>query len=1008
MTFIADLHIHSRFSMATSRALNIAHLSLWAKRKGIHVLGTGDFTHPKWREELARDLAYDEKSGFYRPRPTSTDPVIPENAQEPYFCLQTEISSIYKRGGKTRKVHNLVFVPNMEIADKLSRRLALIGNINSDGRPILGLDSRDLLELVLESSPQSILIPAHIWTPWFSLFGSKSGFNTLEECYGDLSSHIFALETGLSSDPAMNRHWSALDKYALISNSDAHSGPNLGREANLFAGEPSYKGMFTALRNSALRKDKGDGTCQFLGTCEFYPEEGKYHLDGHRACGIVFEPRESLKHGNLCPACGKPLTIGVLHRVMELADRLDPATLPNEPVSRMLVPLPEVISQILGQKPGSVKVQTRYEKTLHELGTEMEILCSLPEENIRAYWEPLGEAVSRLRAGKVLVNSGFDGQYGVVNIFTDDERKDLAYGKIHALPGFNADRAVSRLVHSRHQIAMEKLAVSPSKLASIELSAEQQAAIKAGPLPVFVIAGPGAGKTRCLIERTIHLMRNTPPDKILAITYTRRAAEEMRDRLAPHLKKRKKQPCCDTLHALAWRILKEKYPYRLMGEYESFAMFKCANQELTAKEVEAAWRELTVAREQCQELSASLKIFSDKYDKYKGKDAHKRDIDFCDLLELLCLENLRGRWREVLVDEMQDLSPLQLKAISSLLPEDGKGFFGIGDPDQAIYSFRGAFKDILSSLRALWSELDVLRLGQSWRSAQNILDMAKAALGSDSPPLHSRCAHTAELRIFQADDERGEAIAIAREIARLLGPTAHTLLDSENDTTLVAPSDVAILVRTRAQAGCYTKALAEHGIPFTAPAQEEFWHNEGCLELINHAKGSDTDSPPEQLAQLPDFEHLAQNACFGDLCRAWHKAGSWHEFFEELAWLDEADMIVNKSKGVHILTMHAAKGLEFHTVFVPGMEQGLMPLEAHGESLEEERRLLYVALTRASHSVILSHTGSRHVYGKKLVQKPSPFLKSLEDFCVKKSFFRHTRQKIQKLSLLQKPDKALK
>lgn len=232
-TFVADLHIHSRFSMATSRQLNIPHLAGWAARKGIHVLGTGDFTHPKWRQELRQFLAYDEQSGLYRCQKTAG----PQSSGT-LFCLQTEISSIYRRGGRVRKVHNLIFAPNLDVADEIARRLALVGNINSDGRPILGLDSRDLLELVLDCSEDCVLVPAHIWTPWFSLFGSRSGFDTLEECYGDLSGHIFALETGLSSDPAMNRCWSALDGYALISNSDAHSGPNLGREANLFCGRP--------------------------------------------------------------------------------------------------------------------------------------------------------------------------------------------------------------------------------------------------------------------------------------------------------------------------------------------------------------------------------------------------------------------------------------------------------------------------------------------------------------------------------------------------------------------------------------------------------------------------------------------------------------------------------------------------------------------------------------------------------------------------------------------------
>ena len=370
MSFIADLHIHSRFSRATSTALTVPHLAAWAACKGIDVLGTGDFTHPRWRAELRDHLALDEQSGLYRftGAPEALEalagaglarPAGAEHAGGPYFCLQTEISSIYKRGGKVRKVHNLVFVPTLDDADRLSERLALIGNLHSDGRPILGLDSRDLLEILLECVPGGVLIPAHVWTPWFALFGSKSGFDHIRDCFGDLTEHIFALETGLSSDPAMNRLLSQLDGYALVSNSDAHSGANLGREANLFEGRPSYAGMFAALRATARRLPQDDPDCRFLGTMEFYPEEGKYHLDGHRACGVVLEPAESRELGDICPVCGRPLTIGVLHRVLELADRETPAALPLEPAVHPLVPLAEVLGEILGVGAASRKVRER-------------------------------------------------------------------------------------------------------------------------------------------------------------------------------------------------------------------------------------------------------------------------------------------------------------------------------------------------------------------------------------------------------------------------------------------------------------------------------------------------------------------------------------------------------------------------------------------------------------------------------------------------------------------------
>lgn len=994
--------------MATSRALNVDHLALWAKRKGIHVLGTGDFTHPKWREELARDLYLDEESGLYRRRQVKKEAGIFVDAPEPYFCLQAEISSIYKKNGKTRKVHNLVYVPDLETADKLASKLAVIGNINSDGRPILGLDSHDLLELVLESSPCSVLIPAHIWTPWFSLFGSKSGFDRLEDCYEDLSSHIFALETGLSSDPAMNRHLSALDGYALISNSDAHSGPNLGREANLFSGSPSYDSIFRALRSAAKREDHND--VKFLGTCEFYPEEGKYHLDGHRACGVVLEPWETVKCGNLCPVCGKPLTIGVLHRVMELADRLEPAQLPNEPESRMLVPLPETLSQILGQKPTSRKVQERYERCLQELGSEMDILCQLPEAEIRAYWDVLGEAVSRLRAGKVNVNAGFDGQYGVINIFSPEEQKELHKGKFHSLPGINEEKRASRLVQAREKRQMARITPTQEDKAPSLLSKSQQVAVNAGPAPVFVIAGPGAGKTRCLVNRILLLAENTAADKILALTFTRRAAEEMLARLEPFFQSQKLRPFCDTLHALAWKILNEKYSLLLLNEADAESLFLTANPYLPQKEASELWKRINLCREKCQDLSPELQTAYANYVERKKADPAIRLVDFSDLLELLSQEDLRGKWQHILVDEMQDLSPLQIRLIESLCPLDGKGFFGIGDPDQSIYSFRGACGNILTSLQALWDKLEIHVLEESWRSPQKILDMARSSLGSHAlcPALKALSRKQPDLRLLKSEDDRGEASAIAKKIASLLGPTAHSLLDLHRNEDALAASDIAILVRLKAQIPIISKSLAAQGIPFNAPSTEEFWHDQGCQTMINYARNIENPPSPELLVSSEEFAQIAKNKNFAALKSYWRKCGGWEQFFAGLAWLQEAELLSAKSQAVRILTIHAAKGLEFHTVFIPGLEDGLLPLnrsllkfsKLDAAAEDEEKRLLYVALTRASHALYLSYSGSRYLYGQKLELAPSPFIATLETFCEKRSLTKHWRKTSIRLNLL--------
>ena len=360
MRYIADLHIHSHYSRATSKNLNLESLYQWARIKGIDVVGTGDFTHPFWFRELKEKLSPDG-TGFFRLKNPPPDlPGFKCRDIDVRFCLTTEISSIYKGSGQVRKNHNLIYAPDFETVSRLNTRLAAIGNLEADGRPILGLPARDLMEIVLETSEETYLIPAHIWTPWFSTLGAKSGYDSIETCFGDLSDHIFAVETGLSSDPEMNWRVSELDRYTLISNSDAHSPPKLGREANLFDTERSYRGMFTAIRAR-------DG---FLGTLEFFPEEGKYHLDGHRHCEVRMTPEESSRRENRCPVCGQILTIGVLHRIEVLADREAPQYPDKRTKFEHLVPLPEVLSEIKGTGPGSKAVFEAYRGVISIFGNE--------------------------------------------------------------------------------------------------------------------------------------------------------------------------------------------------------------------------------------------------------------------------------------------------------------------------------------------------------------------------------------------------------------------------------------------------------------------------------------------------------------------------------------------------------------------------------------------------------------------------------------------------------------
>ncbi|MFQ6114216.1 MAG: endonuclease Q family protein, partial [bacterium] len=377
MKFIADIHLHSHFSRATSKDLNLEYLCKWAQLKGIQVVGTGDIAHPGWLEEMKKKLEPAEE-GLFQLKEEFSKPIQKEvfkACQNPVrFVLAGEISNIYKKNDKVRKIHNVVFLPSFQAVEKLQATLEKVGNIRSDGRPILGLDARDLLEIVLESDPQAHLIPAHIWTPWFSLLGSMSGFDSVEECFDDLTSHIFALETGLSSDPPMNWRLSALDGYTLVSNSDAHSPQKVAREANVFDTELSYPAIFEALKT-------GDPEA-FCGTIEFFPEEGKYHYDGHRKCGIRWDPKTTLRNKGICPECGKSVTVGVMHRVETLADREEGEKPPRCHPFKSLIPLPEVLAEVHEVGVNSRRVNESFELLLSKLGPELDILRYLPLEDV--------------------------------------------------------------------------------------------------------------------------------------------------------------------------------------------------------------------------------------------------------------------------------------------------------------------------------------------------------------------------------------------------------------------------------------------------------------------------------------------------------------------------------------------------------------------------------------------------------------------------------------------------
>ncbi len=423
MGLIVDLHIHSRFSRATSKQLTLPVIYHWAKIKGIDVIGTGDFTHPLWLKEIKEQLVPAEpglfklKSSLAKKEDNGLPKIL--RSRQVRFILTSEISNIYSRHGQTRRMHNILIAPGISSASKIISRLSKIGNLTSDGRPILGLDSQELLQISLQTDPDNFFIPAHVWTPWFSLFGSKSGFDSVEEAFGHLSPHITAMETGLSSDPFMNWRWSALDHITFVSNSDAHSPQKLGREASLINTDLNYHQIISAIKTGK----------NFIGTIEFFPQEGRYYYDGHRACNVVFSPAQSKKRKNICPKCGKPLVLGVAHRVNSLSDR-PPSFRPQKHKKvEYIIPLSELIAEARGVKSvNSITVQKQYFQLLSLLGDEFSILRAISPSDIKAFIPPdIARALLALRQGKVHIRPGYDGVYGIISTKSSSDKKQMTF-----------------------------------------------------------------------------------------------------------------------------------------------------------------------------------------------------------------------------------------------------------------------------------------------------------------------------------------------------------------------------------------------------------------------------------------------------------------------------------------------------------------------------------------------------------------------------------------------------
>ncbi len=1066
MRYIADLHIHSHYSRATSPDLNLEHLFKWAQLKGLNVVATGDLTHPLWLEEMREKLQESAAGGLYTLKETPAAPMrreIPAAcANNVYYILSGEISNIYKKDGKVRKVHNVVLFPSLESVELFQRKLERIGNIRSDGRPILGLDSRDLLEMVLETDPRAVLIPAHIWTPWFSLLGSKSGFDSVQECYSDLSEHIFALETGLSSDPPMNWRLSILDQYNLVSNSDAHSPAKLAREANVFNTEIGYDAMIAALKNRT--------GSDFWGTIEFFPEEGKYHVDGHRKCGCMTLPKETMQNKGLCPVCGKPSTLGVSYRIEELADRPEGAKPANAKLFTSLIPLPEVIAQVKSCGVNSKSVQTMYIMLLRELGSELTILMDTPIADLeKAGGSLLAEAVRRMRAGEVSPVPGYDGEYGVIRIFKEDERKTLLQqGQLFGFEGMTvhpkpAQKKASLPVTETPDAAAVN--VVQDSAADYGLNEEQLAAVQHRGAPLIIQAGPGAGKTRTLTQRIAGLIASglAQPQQILAVTFTNKAATEMRDRLFTQLgKELAVKISIKTFHAFGADLLRQTDLF--FGRTRHFTIINTTDdpcfktlfrESYNLKLTQSALDSISALKSQGyypdgipKEIKETLpEQFETLYKNYEHLLRDTNSVDYDDLicLALLMLRKDPDLRRRVLqnaqflaVDEFQDINRVQYEMFV-ILAVAAQDVCVIGDPDQAIYGFRGASPEFFSRFANDFPNAVAMKLRRNYRSAQNIVLAARQILDSqerdEADAVWSNIAPEVKVNLHSSPTDRAEAEYIVHTIEQLIGGVSFFSMDSSRVDERGLPqsysfADIAVLLRTRSLAPPLVEALARSGIPFETfddsrlTAQERMafiasslrWMQNPFEESIQYRElalcftQTNTDTTAAQSQTHPEFqafqiivqafpsglpvcEYLEKIWKFAvmlypgnpeDDRQAKRKllelaapfAERLDNFADALALHSVVDDYDSNADKIHILTLHAAKGLEFPVVFIPGCEETIIPYRQPGRhaDVDEEKRLLYVGMTRAQRQLYLSHSKNRTLFGQTHSQTPSRFL----------------------------------
>lgn len=1048
MRFIADFHIHSHYSMATSKQLTPGYLDYWGKLKGIKVIGTGDFTHPGWTAELKEKLEPAEEGLFRLKNEYKLKKLfIPGNEKndDVRFMLTAEISSIYKKGGKVRKVHNVLFAPSFETVDRLQQKLSGMNfNITSDGRPILGLDSRNLLELSLEVDEDIFFVPAHIWTPWFSVLGAKSGFDTVEECFDDLSHHIHAVETGLSSDPPLNWMCSSLDQYTLLANSDAHSPEKLGRNANIFNTELSYKSIIEAI--------KSRNPNHFLGTIDMYPQEGKYHYDGHRKCGVCWNPVETLENKGICPVCNRRVTIGVTNRIVQLSDRENIGESKNKMPFYSLIPLKEIIAEITGVGVNSKKVNKTYYQVLEKYGSEFDVLLNIPLDILKEPPLPLlDEAIRRMREKEVIIKEGFDGEYGVIKVFDEQELQNISQDKslfhepvvdykrtIKPRPLFNFDLQKYQELSKTHSLIKEE----PQKKTSTiyGLNSEQTKAASHIDGPAMILAGPGTGKTRVLTTRIANLVNNQSikPENILAVTFTQKASGEMKERLKKLLENKStfNKVHIHTFHSLGLNMLK-KYYSETPGH--KISIIDDADKEnilyhhygIPKNRIKKAIKTITSLKQSLQTIDIiedpeQRELFKSYQGYLERNELHDLDDMIYEAYWLLknndkIRQQYRSQFQHILVDEYQDINYAQYQLINCLL-EDAScpNLFIIGDPNQAIYGFRGADVSFIKRFTDDFPGAKVYKLGKSYRCSDRILEASGNVIYRRNTKSFLKGLNKGvKIKIVPAKTGKSEAEFIARKIEEMIGGLRFFSMDSsvangEKTAGIESLGDFAVLCRTKSQFAVIEKAFNDHSIPYQVIGETPFFKRSPVKELIdilrfihnpenslikekidssvvNKIEENILSLQEQHATRIIEFvekhfkkEEFEQNPLEFKKIKALAKSYKTLSSLITFVTLGkETDTLNEANESVPIMTIHASKGLEFKCVFIAGCEEGIIPYKLFSNSnskidLEEEKRLFYVGMTRAEKLLYLTHASKRYIKGKEYNYASSSFIDKIE------------------------------